>query len=359
MFISDNFSGNKINCNGEEYLFFSGTSYLGINHNQQFTEYLYEGLKKYGNNYGSSRNSNFRLQVFEEAENALVTFTGAPTALTVSSGFMAGQLVVNAFKQKGHFLYAPNAHPAVCRSAADFYPGDFSKWSSGIAALVSNTLQQDIIIVCNSIDPLFCSPYNFDWAPSLPDNKNITLIIDDSHGLGVTGHNGSGIYSGIRCKNNVNLVVISSLGKAMGIPGGVILGDKDTIAFLRNTSFFSAASPVPPAYLYAFVQSANIYASARKKLLSNIQIFRQQMGTNESMLSSIPGYPVFYTAQNQLFQFLQEKQILISSFVYPKANGEIITRIILNSQHAEEDIRILHRHLQTFNDSAYFTRAAF
>lgn len=348
MIVSDNFSGNTIIHNGQPYLFFSGTSYLGINHNRQFTEQVHEGLKRYGNNYGSSRNSNFRLQVYEEAEQALATFAEAPFALTVSSGFMAGQLVVNAFKHKACFLYAPDAHPAICRTNDDFYAGDFSKWASGIATLVSDTPQEDIIIVCNSIDPLFCSPYNFDWVSELPVDKNITLIVDDSHGLGVTGNNGSGIYPGIYRKHNVNLVVVSSLAKAMGIPGGAIFGEEDAIHFLRNTSFFSAASPVPPAYLYAFLQSADMYVAARIKLLDNIQTFHRQMAPRENMFSSIPGYPVFYTRQNELFTFLQEKQILISAFAYPKANGEIITRVILNSQHSKDEIEVLYHHLRAF-----------
>lgn len=354
MLISDNFSGNKINDDGKEYLFFSGTSYLGMNHNQQFTEYIHEGLKKYGNNYGSSRNSNFRLQVYEEAETALAGFTGAPAALTVSSGFMAGQLVISTFLNKGYFFFAPDAHPAVCRTPDDFYAGNFIDWSTSITSLASDSPQKDLLIVCNAIDPLYCNSYHFDWIATLPSNKDITLIIDDSHGLGVTGKNGGGIYSSIRCPEHVKLVVISSLGKAMGIPGGVILSDEDTIAFLRNTAFFSAASPIPPAYLYAYMQSAGLYSIARKKLLTNIKILRQQMGTYENMFSSMPDYPVFYTSQNHLFQFLQEKQIVISSFSYPKADGEIITRIILNSQHSDEDIQTLHKHLQTFENLQSF-----
>lgn len=347
-FVSDRFSSNHVEIGGKEYLFFSGTSYLGLNHNEELRNHIIEGLSLYGASYGSSRNSNLQLKVYEEAEKALAKFAGSPAAMTVSSGFAAGQLVVNAFRGNHHFLFAPDTHPAVCLEPGDAYPGDFGQWAGEIAGMVAHIASPDVAIVCNAVDPLFCNRMDFDWVHALPADKRIVLIIDDSHGLGVTGENGGGIYSSIQHGDNIKLVVISSLAKAMGLPGGVILGDRETIAFLQKSTAFRTASPMAPAFLYAFSRSTAIYAGALKKLQENITFFTQQYPVNERF-RYLPDYPVFYTAESRLPDFLNEKKIIISSFPYPKADSDIITRIIINANHNTADIGRLADCLKTFS----------
>lgn len=351
MIIADRFNSNHIICEEKAYLFFSGTSYLGMNYNTRFREWVSEGMKRYGNNYGSSRNSNFRLKVYEEAEAALALFAGAPAALTVSSGFMAGQLVVSKLLQEdNYFVFAPNAHPAVCRSQADFYEGDFQRWTENIAGVIATLPADKITIVCNAIDPLFCKPYNFDWVYSLPADKEITLLIDDSHGIGVTGEHGEGIYSHIRRRENVHLIVVASLAKAMGIPGGVVLSASDTIGQLRVNSFFGTSSPIAPGYLYAFTKAGHVYRDARKQLSENIGLFNRLL-PNRELFVSLVDYPVFYTDKHTLSDFLGEQGILISGFAYPRPEGTIVTRVIINSSHTKKDIEHLVHCLQLFEDS--------
>ncbi|MGV3588073.1 MAG: hypothetical protein ACO1OF_13795 [Adhaeribacter sp.] len=105
--------GRTLTANGREYLYFSGTSYLGMSRNQKFQALLQEGFRQYGLNYSSSRLSNVQLAVFAETENYLATYTGAEAALTISSGLLAGQLVVQALAGSGTFIYAPRTHPAL------------------------------------------------------------------------------------------------------------------------------------------------------------------------------------------------------------------------------------------------------
>ena len=79
---------------GKKYLWFSGTDYLGMAHNEEFRSYLKEGFSLYGSHFGSSRNNSLQLNIYEEAESALAAYTVAPASLTVSSGMWAGQLVM-------------------------------------------------------------------------------------------------------------------------------------------------------------------------------------------------------------------------------------------------------------------------
>ncbi|HEX5023943.1 MAG TPA: aminotransferase class I/II-fold pyridoxal phosphate-dependent enzyme, partial [Agriterribacter sp.] len=334
-------------CNGKEYLFFSGTSYLGINSSIEFQEYLTEGISHYGTNYSSSRNSNFRLKVYEDAEHHLATFAGAESALTVSSGYMAGQLTVRYFMDKGEFIFAPNAHPAVCTQPSDFFYADFDHWVNNLHSAINNTTASSIIIVTNSLDPLLAVNYNFNWVSTLPADKNVTLIIDDSHGFGITGNNGSGIFSEINTPPHVNLIVVSSFGKAMGIPGGLVFSNKKTIDQLKKSAYFNTSSPIIPAYLYAYLKSDELFTKKRMMLHANVNHFHSIAG-NSGLFQYFDHYPVFYTTQNKLYPFLEKKDILVSSFAYPMPGDDLITRVVINSHHTAADIEQLGRCIQEF-----------
>ena len=340
MLIANKIPNRTVDCDGKEYLFFSGTSYLGMNSSTEFLDYLVEGMKSYGTNYSSSRNSNFRLKVYEEAEQHIAAYTGAEAALTVSSGYMAGQLTIRALEGKGEFIFAPNTHPALWTKPSDFFYADLEEWTTTLPDKIKGSTSKELFIITNSLDPLLAKQYNFDWIASLPRERKITILIDDSHGFGITGHDGSGIYSQVKKSENITLIVVSSFGKAMGIPGGIILSDAKTIDLLKKSPYFNTSSPVAPAYLFAYLKSGKLYQQKRKLLSDNIDHFLSLI-EHTGLFQYFKNYPVFYTSQNNLYPFLMDKQILISSFAYPLPNDDLITRLIINSNHQLEDINFL------------------
>lgn len=338
----DTVPGRTVKIDGNEYLYFSGTSYLGMGQNSEFTDLLIRGLKEYGNNYPSSRISNLQMKVFEEAETFLSKTFGSEAALTMSSGYMAAQIVVQMLLAQHQitFIYAPKTHPALWRSPADFFIEDFQIWTDKIFNQIKIGSPGKIVILCNSIDPLLAEKYSFDWIQDLPSEKEFVVVIDDSHGFGVTGTNGKGIISEVEVPNHVTLIITGSLGKAPGVPGGVIFSTKEIIEQLKNTAFFGGSSPTLPAYLFAFMEAEEIYKNARQKLSDNIEFFLQNLPNKEG-IKFFSNYPVFYIKDNNLAKELLKKNIVISSFPYPTSNDELISRIILNSLHTKADIHIL------------------
>ena len=332
--------GRTIWLDGSERLYFSGTSYLGIGHNEAFRELLQEGIERYGTVYSSSRASNVQLSVYDEAEHLLASLTGADAALTFSSGFQAGQAVVQRLLDRKTVLYAPGTHPAVWRSATDAVHGNFASWAATITEQVLAT-SGDVAIITNSLDPLLAQRHSFDWVTHLPEDRNITLLVDDSHGLGIIGAKGSGIFPSLRslAKSTTVVMVVSSLGKAFGVPGGVVLGPTAYITDLKKSPFFTAGSPAPPAYFYALLRAQSLYQQAREQLFENVAYFQEQTSPL-SIFRSIDQYPVFYTEDHSLATAIAPSCIL-SSFPYPYPDSEPITRAIVSSLHRSEDLETL------------------
>jgi 8-amino-7-oxononanoate synthase len=260
----------------------------------------------------------------------------------MSSGYLAGQALVQTLQGSGHFIYAPNTHPALWRSTADEVTGDYDAWVAPMLQQVESAVEDHLILVCNSLDPLKARNHGFSWLSALPTDKQITLIVDDSHGFGVTGEDGAGVFAQLkaRLQPNMRLVVASSMGKALGIPAGVVLGDKALVDKLRHSHYFGGASPAIPAFLYAFLKCEPVFREARQKLFANISYFLGHLERPEQF-SYFEGYPVFGVHEHQLAAYLQEHGVIISSFRYPTPADDPITRVILSSAHQEEDIQRL------------------
>ena len=349
MISSDQSADRKVISSGKEYLFFSGTSYLGINNNKDFRTLVELGMDAYGTNYSTSRKSNLQLQIFTEAEEKLARHAGSAAALTLSSGFMAGQLVIRALEHTGCFHYAPDTHPAVWLSSDNFYHGDFRAWSASLGDMLRRSTAARHIILSNSVDALMSNAYAFDWVEGLPKDKQIILVVDDSHGMGILNE-GRGIFPAIPRADHVETIIVASIGKAMGLPGGAIFGQRDRIASFGKSPWFSTSSPMSPAYLHAYMHADRVYQNSWQRLMDNIRQFTEDPITKR-LFRSIPGYPVFYCAHNALYDFLLSRQILISSFAYPSPEDEPVTRIILNSHHTPDDIHELLKALYAFESA--------
>jgi 8-amino-7-oxononanoate synthase len=215
--------GRTVKIDGQEKLYFSGTSYLGINHVPAYQQLLVEGIGQYGGNYSSSRSSNLQLAVYEEAESFLSKLLDQEAVLTFSSGYQAGQALMKALPTEAHYIFAPKTHPAVWQAAQEVAQGNFPSWVLSLPTQISSAPTEEVIILTNSLDPLFAEKYKFNWLAALPSSKSIHVIIDDSHGLGILGEKGEGIIREIKpfLPEHIQLTIVGSIGKALGIPGGV------------------------------------------------------------------------------------------------------------------------------------------
>ncbi|MEZ0487748.1 aminotransferase class I/II-fold pyridoxal phosphate-dependent enzyme [Fibrella aquatica] len=338
VFQIDHLPDRFIQHQGQDYLFFSGTSYLGMAQNRAMQALLSDGVQRYGLHFGSSRNGNLQLAVFEAAEAKLAELAGAPAALTVSSGMLAGQVVVNwlasVVSSQSVGYQAPGTHPALWQPLLNAQADWLPMQQEGVSPAY---------ILTNSVDAIRSVTDSFDWLSKLPTNQTIYVVIDDSHGLGIL-NNGQGIWPQLTQRladhQNVRLIVTASLAKAMGLPGGVIFSDPATLAALRRTAYFGACSPMPPAYAYAYLNADTLYAEARERLTQNVSLAEQLLGST-GLFKQAKGYPVFYTEHDDIAPKLLNNGIFVYSFAYPTAADKTNTRIVISAFHESEDVEML------------------
>ena len=82
-------TGRVIVVGGKEYLFFGGTSYLGLATDKAYASIFIEGIQRYGINNGTSRNNNVQQAIFDQAEEYAAKRFGFEASLLLSSGYLA------------------------------------------------------------------------------------------------------------------------------------------------------------------------------------------------------------------------------------------------------------------------------
>ena len=332
--------GPKITRNGQRYLYFGGTAYLGIPQNKSFLGHYLDGIHTFGLNNGTSRSNNVQLGIYDDAEKAAAQRHGAEAALIASSGYLAAQLAVHHFASWGQVVYAPHTHPALWTAGNPHVSGSFGYWSRHVVELINKSKANRWVLISNSINNLFPESYDFSFLQGIDPGKEIMLIVDDSHGIGVLGQ-GLGCFPGLPQLPFVHVVVVASMAKALGVDAGLVLSSAAIIRQLKKTPVFSGASPPAAAGLYAFMQAEEIYQAEVLKLQSLCRYFSAGLGASKAEFAAMDGFPVYLSEDQQLASSLLQQKVLISSFPYPDQDGELLNRIVLSSWHQEKDLDIL------------------
>ncbi|QBA64512.1 aminotransferase class I/II-fold pyridoxal phosphate-dependent enzyme [Muriicola soli] len=340
------YPGRTLVHKGATYLYFGGTSYLGIQLEPEFIEIAKRYISKYGTNYGASRRSNIRLDIYERAEDYLSQWIGGEASLTMSSGYLAGQLLAQHFKTSEHKLfYAPNSHSALYTSKAKPYT-TYTTLNIALQEHLHNNKKEVPVIFIDSIDFSGCNYPHFDILRTLPLDSCI-LVVDDSHGIGVVGKNGAGVFRSLKSLPCKELVLCASLGKAVGIQAGVVTGNSSRINKLKASDFFGGASPAAPFYLAQFMEAETHYRQKRKELKQNISLF-DNLTRGLKVLNGMPQYPVYGYSNQSMTDYLKDQRILVTDFRYPTEDSYAANRIVLTAAHNKEDINTLATALNTF-----------
>ena len=335
--------GRTVFQDDREFLFFSGTAYLGMGGVEAFEKLVIEGIAKYGISHGLSRVNNVRLAVYEQFEVFFATKAKAEKSLVWSSGFLAGTAAVNYLKKDAHQVFiAPDTHPAVLAEGLHPFPNpSFDYWISYCKETCELLPTSNILILANAVDPLKPDVHDFDWIKELPSKHNYTLLLDDSHAFGILGEDIFGTYS--QWKNlPVNLVISGSLGKGLSLPAGIILGEEKTISGISQLPIFRTSSPPTPGFLQAFLQGQHLFEAQRAKSKSNLSLFKSLLGKDSGFLQS-GDFPVFSFSDQSWADALEAAGIIVSSFPYPKPTDPFANRIVVSAGHEESDLLLLHK----------------
>ena len=177
--------------------------------------------------------------------------------------------------------------------------------------------------------------------------ENAVTVMDDSHGVGAFGATGRGTeeVTGGRAD-----VLVATLGKALGVNGGYVVGSQVLIDYLRETSpFYVYSNPISPAEAAAAEAALELLDSPDglaqlahlRAMTDRLRAGLVSMGF-ETIAGEHPVVPLV-TRDTDLTQRLvlhmRDHRVLVTGLSYPVVpRGEEEIRFQVSADHTEADI---------------------
>jgi 8-amino-7-oxononanoate synthase len=206
----------------------ASNDYLGLSQHPSVIEGGVDALRTWGAGSTGSRLVTGNTELHEAFERELATFVGAESALVFSSGYTANLGAVVSLSGPGSLLVSDALTHAslvdACRlSRARVVVTPHRDVAAVEHALASRDEQRAVVVT----DSVFSADGVLAPLRSLHDvcrRHGALLIVDEAHGLGVRGRGGRGLLHEVGLAAAPDVVMTTTLSKALGSQGGVVLG---------------------------------------------------------------------------------------------------------------------------------------
>ncbi len=356
-------STDRVDSGSVCYLF-SSNNYLGLANHPDLVSAFSEAAKHYGVGSGASPLVTGYSEVHRDTEKAYANFIGAESAMLCSSGFAANLSVIQGLAGRSDVVIHDHDNHAslldatlVSRASLKRY--DHLDMDSCDELLVQQ--QEKACLVAS--DAVFSM--SGDVAPvralsDLAKKHDASLLIDDSHGFGVSGKTGRGTLevSGISM-SDIDVLTVG-LGKAMGCAGGLVLGSKALIDGLRQFSrAYVYSTAIPPALAAAAKKSLHILleeswrVTELHRLINSFQEKAKRIGL-QCLPSQSPIQSWVIGSEEKavaMAEGLQEQGYLLMPIRTPTVPlGQARLRITLNVGQTDKDIEGLMQAIEKVRD---------
>lgn len=273
----------------------ASNDYLGLSAHPQVVEGGVAALRTWGAGSTGSRLVTGNTELHEGFERALAAFTGAESALVFSSGYTANLGAVVALSGPGSLLVSDALTHAslvdACRlSRARVVVSPHRDLAAVEAALAGRDEERAVVVT----DSVFSADGVMAPLRALHDvcrRHGALLIVDEAHGLGVRGDGGRGLLHEVGLAGAPDVVMTTTLSKALGSQGGVVLGSaavrEHLIDAARPFIFDTGLAPAAVGAAWAALEVLTAEPWRAQAVLDNAAALAHACGVREQPESAV------------------------------------------------------------------------
>lgn len=330
---------------------FAGNDYLGLTQDPRVREAQAEGARRFGAGAGASHLVSGHLEVHDALEEALASWTGRERALLFSTGYMANIGVLQALADRHTAIFQDRLNHASLIDGAALSGARSRRFhhrdTDDLESLLSRSESTHKLVVSDGVFSMDGDITDIEALVTAARRHNAWLMVDDAHGIGVLGDNGSGCVGSNWGSVDVPILV-GTLGKALGTAGAFVAGDAELIDHLTQFSrSYVYTTAQPPAIAAATLKALAIVQEEpehRTRLNANIAYFRREaLGLGLPLSTSVtPIQPLILGDEARTLRWamrLQQQGLLVGAIRPPTVpNGEARLRITLSARHTCSNI---------------------
>ena len=243
--------GPRVRMGGREVILLCSNDYLGISQSPALAKAAKEAMEKWGCRAPASRSIAGSLGIHRELEEELAQLKGTSSALLFSTGYMANIGLLTTLLREGDLILSDELNHASivdgCRlSRAEVWIYRHRDMDH-LAELLRRSNHRRRLIVTDGVFSMEGDIAPLREIKELAGRYDAFVMLDDAHATGVLGREGRGTAEHFGLLGQIE-VQMGTLGKALGVMGAFVAGERVLIDYLINRCrpFMYTTSPPPP-----------------------------------------------------------------------------------------------------------------
>jgi len=351
--------GPEMKFNGKDMVVWSINDYLGVGSNEKIKQVDAEATAK----YSLSAPMGARLMTgnsdeHEALEKELAAFVHKEDAQLLNFGYQGIMSVIHALVDRNDYLiYDELSHACIVDgkqlAMADksvFKHNDIESFKKQLYRAAAKKKDNSSILVVT--EGVFGMTGDLGILPEiikLKEEVPFRLLVDDAHGFGTLGHDGSGTGTQLECQDGID-IYFGTFAKAVALIGAFVASEPRVIQFLKanvRSQIFAKSLPLPiVATARERLKMIRQHPEWREKLWSNTLKLSEgliKIGYNV-LPSESPVTPVLTQGSTDLCQDImrilrEEHGIFVSGVAYPVVpKGVVLIRLIPTAAHNDAHI---------------------
>jgi 8-amino-7-oxononanoate synthase len=342
----------RVVVDGTSRINFCGNDYLGLSHHPEVRSAFIAAARECGVGSGASHLVSGHSREHHALEEELAAFVQRPRALLFSTGYMANLAAIAALAGRGDLVAEDRLNHASLIDAAFVSGATLKRYTHGsvdaLDRLLAEATAAQAIVATDGVFSMDGDAAPLRELAAVCRARDAWLIVDDAHGLGVTGLTGRGSLEQAQLGLDEVPVLVGTLGKAFGTFGAFIAGSAELVEFLiQKARSYIYTTALPPAVAAATRVSLRLAASEdwrRERLASHIERFRDAAASLnlETTNSETPIQAVLFgepAAALAASSALAANGLWVAAIRPPTVPpGTSRLRITLSAAHSDDDV---------------------
>ena len=276
-------SGPHVTIDGRRILLLASNDYLGLAAHPRMKARAQQATGHWGTGAGASRLISGSTTLFDELEDYLAHFKQTEAALVFNTGYMANLGLLQALAGPEDIIFSDELNHAsiidgcrLSRARVEVYPHRDTQALGGLLEKCGHARRR--IIVTDGVFSMDGDIAPLPALAALATSYDATLIIDDAHGTGVLGPTGRGTLEHFGLAGSPDIIVMATLGKALGSFGAFVAGSCVLRDYLINRArSFIFTTALPPSVVASAMEALMILKDEperRKRLEDNAEFMR-------------------------------------------------------------------------------------